>query len=266
MLRFEHWSPRTGCREEEEQSNEVWVRIFGLPVSLWNPTVLSRVGDECGGFIAIDPQTAKLEELQWARILVKMDGEVKPCMLEIGVEEEVYALVLWWELRSSVKKTRVDSRKSGEVRGDDFSHDGSPVEEESTFERPKALLLSDEGMGMQERGLGREVIVDRAQESATMGSLKRACGPRLQSESMGLKLKGVVTECVGSEAGPSKRWAFDGAGPTSALDGARPVKPMAQELVFEWPEVLMLSDKGMGVQEKGLGWDGIADRAQESVT
>ena len=55
MLRFEHWSPRTGCREEEEQSNEVWVRIFGLPVSLWNPTVLSRVGDECGGFIAIDP-------------------------------------------------------------------------------------------------------------------------------------------------------------------------------------------------------------------
>ena len=55
MLRFEHWSPRTGCREEEEQNNEVWVRIFGLPVSLWNPTVLSRVGDECGGFIAIDP-------------------------------------------------------------------------------------------------------------------------------------------------------------------------------------------------------------------
>ena len=176
-----------------------------------------------------------------------MDGEVKPCMLEIGVEEEVYALVLWWELRSSVKKTRVDSRKSGEVRGDDFSRAGSRVEEESAFERPEALLLSDEGMSMQERGLGREVIADWAQESTTMGSLKRACGPRLQSESMGLKLKGVVTECVGSEAGPSKRWAFDGAGHTSALDGARPIKPMAQELVFEWPEVLMLSDKGMGV-------------------
>ena len=247
MLRFEHWSPRTGCREEEEQSNEVWVRIFGLPVSLWNLTILSRVGDECGGFIAIDPQTAKLEELQWARILVKMDGEVKPSMLEIGVEEEVYALVLWWELRSSVKKTRVDSRKSGKVRGDDFSRAGSRVEEESAFERPEALLLSDEGMSMQERGLGREVIADWAQESTTMGSLKRACGPRLQSESMGLKLKGVVTECVGSEVGPSKRWAFDGAGPTSALDGAKPVKPIAQELVFEWPEVLMLSDKGMGV-------------------
>ena len=140
------------------------------------------------------------------------------------------------------------------------------MEEESSFEWPEALLLSDEGMGMQERGLGREVIADRAQESATMGSLRRACGLRLQSELMGLKLKGVVNECVGSETGPSKRWAFDGVGPKSAVDGTRPVKPMAQELVFERPEVLLLLDKGMGGQERGLGWDGIADRAQESVT
>ena len=162
LLRFEQWSLRTGCREEEEQSNEVWVRIVGLPVSLWDPTVLSRVGDECGGFIAIDPQTMKLEELQWARILVKTDGEFRPSMLEIGLEEEVYSLVLWWELRPFVKKARVDSRKSGEVRGDDYSRAGSRVEEESVFERPEALLLSDEGMGVQERGLGREMIVDRA--------------------------------------------------------------------------------------------------------
>ena len=136
------------------------------------------------------------------------------------------------------------------------------MEVESVFERPEALLLSDEGMGMQERGLGWEGIADQAQESATMGSLRRACGLRLQSELMGLELKGVVNECVGSEAGPSKRWA----GPKSAVDGTRPVKPMAQELVFERPEVLMLLDKGMGGQERGLGWDGIADRAQESVT
>ena len=73
LLRFEQWSPRTGCREEEEQSNEVWVRIVGLPVSLWDPTVLSRVGDECVGFIAIDPQTAKLEELPMGSNLGK-DG------------------------------------------------------------------------------------------------------------------------------------------------------------------------------------------------
>ena len=90
-LSFEKCS---GCREEEEQSNEVWVRIFGLPVSLWNPTVLRRVGDECGGFVAIDPQTVKLKELQWARILVKTDDGAKPSTLVIGIEEEAYTLAL----------------------------------------------------------------------------------------------------------------------------------------------------------------------------
>ena len=203
-LRFEKWSPKTGCRKEEEQSNEVWVRIFGLPVSLWNPTVLRKVGDEYGGFIAIDPQTAKLEELQWAKILVKMDGEAKPSTLEIGVEEEAYALILWWELRSSVKKIRVDSRKSGEVRGDNLSHSSSRVELESALERPEELLLSDEGTGRQERVMGREVTANRAQESAPMGSERRACGPSSQREFTGLKLKGVMEEGAGLEAGPSK--------------------------------------------------------------
>ena len=75
-----------------------------------------------------------MEELQWARILVKMDGETKLSMLEIGVEEEVYALVLWWELRPSVKKIRFDSRKSGKVRGDNFSRSDSRVELESVLE------------------------------------------------------------------------------------------------------------------------------------
>ena len=63
-LRLEKWCPRSGCRDEEELRNEAWVKIVGLPVSMWDPTILRRVGDECGGFIAIDPQTEKLEELQ----------------------------------------------------------------------------------------------------------------------------------------------------------------------------------------------------------
>ena len=62
---------------------------------MWNPTVLRRVGDECGGFIDIDSQTEKLEELQWARILVKTDGGAKPSTLEIGIEEEAVTLALW---------------------------------------------------------------------------------------------------------------------------------------------------------------------------
>ena len=56
--------------------------------------MLRRVGDECNGSVAIDPQTVKLKELQWARILVKTDDGAKPSTLVIGIEEEAYTLAL----------------------------------------------------------------------------------------------------------------------------------------------------------------------------
>ena len=62
-LRVEEWSPETGCVMEGEARSEAWVRIVGLPVSLWDRDSLKRVGEECGGFLAVDNQTEKLEEL-----------------------------------------------------------------------------------------------------------------------------------------------------------------------------------------------------------
>ncbi|RVX10544.1 hypothetical protein CK203_016930 [Vitis vinifera] len=41
---LEHWSPRSGCWAEEEERKEVWVRIVGLPISLWSPEILKRWG------------------------------------------------------------------------------------------------------------------------------------------------------------------------------------------------------------------------------
>ena len=64
QVRLEHWNPRSGCRVEEEERKEVWVRIVGLPISLWSPEILKRVGDECGGFIAVNEQTKLMGELQ----------------------------------------------------------------------------------------------------------------------------------------------------------------------------------------------------------
>ena len=83
-------SPETGCLVEGEKRRKVWVRIVGLPVSLWDRAILRRVGEECGGFLAVDTQTKKLEELQWARILVKVNGEELPNVVEICVEEVCY--------------------------------------------------------------------------------------------------------------------------------------------------------------------------------
>ena len=74
---------RRGCLVEGEKISEAWVRIVRLLVFLWDPIILRRVGKECGGFLAVDSQTKKLEELQWARILVKTNGEDLPNALEI---------------------------------------------------------------------------------------------------------------------------------------------------------------------------------------
>ena len=55
QLRLERWGPKTGCLDEGEKRSEAWVKIVGLPSSLWDPIILRRVGEECGGFLAFDP-------------------------------------------------------------------------------------------------------------------------------------------------------------------------------------------------------------------
>ena len=60
---LEYWSPRSGCVEENDLRNEAWVRILGFPISLWVSSILRRVREVCGVFLAIDPQTERIEEL-----------------------------------------------------------------------------------------------------------------------------------------------------------------------------------------------------------
>ncbi|RVX21687.1 hypothetical protein CK203_001557 [Vitis vinifera] len=36
QLGLDFWKPQTGCWAEEERAEDAWVRIFGLPVSLWS--------------------------------------------------------------------------------------------------------------------------------------------------------------------------------------------------------------------------------------
>ena len=79
---------------ERGEKCEAWVRIVGLPVSLWDQAILRRIGEECGGFLVVDSQIEKLEELQWAWILVKMNGEELPNVVEIWIEDFCYVLTL----------------------------------------------------------------------------------------------------------------------------------------------------------------------------
>ncbi|KAL6321473.1 hypothetical protein AAG906_018409 [Vitis piasezkii] len=151
QVRLEHWSPRSGCWAEEEERKEAWVRIVGLPISLWSPEILKRVGDECGGFIAVDEQTKSMGELQWARILVRLRGEFRPSVLEIEVEEEIYAVSLWWECWPVMRRNRRNEagRHSSEVRGEEVSRAGQRVTKEWVSVRLETLNPSDEGMDVQ---------------------------------------------------------------------------------------------------------------------
>ncbi|KAL6338045.1 hypothetical protein AAG906_010611 [Vitis piasezkii] len=167
QLDLERWNPRSGCLEEGEARKEVWVRILGLPISLWVPSVLRRVGDACGGFLDVDPQTESMEELQWARILVRSDGENIPGSMEIGVEEMTYILTLWWEAAPSLRqeegrKRGLWSRPRGEVRGDEDTRAGARVEEMvcAGFE---AQCQSEDGTGRLTQDVGSAAMGSQAQ-------------------------------------------------------------------------------------------------------
>lgn len=135
LLRLEKWSPRMGCLLEGEKKNEAWVRIVGLPISLWDRDTLRKVGEKCGGFLVIDSQTERLEELQWARILVKLTGKEIPSMVEIGVEGVCYSLNLLWEVRPVMRvlpaaRRGKNNKVEGEVEGDVSARAGKRMLEE----------------------------------------------------------------------------------------------------------------------------------------
>ena len=40
-----------------------WVKLIGLPMHLWSHPILRRIGDRCGGFLAMDEDTTFLSDL-----------------------------------------------------------------------------------------------------------------------------------------------------------------------------------------------------------
>ncbi|RVW83794.1 hypothetical protein CK203_041774 [Vitis vinifera] len=133
------------------------VLVGGFPYA-WKNGAPKR-GEECGGFLAVDNQTEKLEELQWARILVKVNGDEIPSAVEIWVDERCYVLTLWWEIRpllrifptdQSGKKAAVDA----EVGGEAVTRAGKRVVEEGNGTSYEVMIQSADGMQRQSSGSG----------------------------------------------------------------------------------------------------------------
>ena len=94
---LQKWGPEVGCCRNGSHPKEVWVKVIGLPFHLWSREVFKSIGESCGGFIAVDEETAFFSELQWPRILVRALGKVRPGTLQVATGNFCWTVSLWWE-------------------------------------------------------------------------------------------------------------------------------------------------------------------------
>ena len=59
--------------------------------------MFKRIGESCGGFIAVDEETTFFSQLQWARILVRASGKNMPGSLHVVGGNFCWVVSLWWE-------------------------------------------------------------------------------------------------------------------------------------------------------------------------
>ena len=110
---------------KEGSYKQAWVRVLGLPLHLWSHEVFIEVGDCCGGFVAVDEGLVDSVQLQWARILVRLNGRSLPASLQLVVGSTCHSIQLWWEARLKFSMVVPRSCSNGsrspesKVKGDD---------------------------------------------------------------------------------------------------------------------------------------------------
>ena len=130
---------------------------MGLSLNFWNQEVFRKLGDSCGGLVAVDGDIANFTQLQWARLLVKTDERDLPGSLHLVVGSLCFAIQLWWEVLPWVS-VAVAVQGRGWLKGDKGcmdSHVGSSVGhsgvqgavEEDRVEQVGAVFV-EYGLGM----------------------------------------------------------------------------------------------------------------------
>ena len=102
MLQLEKWDPYSGCTRRKGGTQVEWVRVVGLPLHLWKTEVLMRIGDACGGYVAMDKGTEMRRELSRARLMVKSKGSLRPSTVNILEGLRSFELQIWWEVSPRV--------------------------------------------------------------------------------------------------------------------------------------------------------------------
>ena len=97
-MHLEWWTPSIGCNGRIDKDLEVWIKVVGLPLHLRTKEILKKVGNGCGGFVALDKDTEQRKDLRWVRILVKKNRTGKPSSTNMLAGAKSYELQIWWEI------------------------------------------------------------------------------------------------------------------------------------------------------------------------
>ena len=82
--------PELGCVKRKEVVKEAWIHLVGLLLHPWTKEIFKRIGDNCGGFLALGKEIALKTTLFWARILVRLGGKERPSVLNVEVGSRSY--------------------------------------------------------------------------------------------------------------------------------------------------------------------------------
>ena len=204
---LQRWGPAVGCTWKESHAKEVWVRVVGLPLHLWSREVFKRIGDCCGGFVAVDEETALFSQLQWARILVKDSGMKWPGSMEVEAGNSRWEICLWWEAIPRVLQAGLGSRMQRRSEWEVRDEGGGASRAESRVREPKADFQKREAevkvacgsvSGKAGREWGRKVV------DPAVGCSGSGPGPKTGSGAF-LKEEGgpFSKEVMGWAEGPS---------------------------------------------------------------
>ena len=111
-LELNLWEDRSGCFVDKQRPEALWVRILGLPISLWSEDLFRALGDRYGGYMAMTEETLHRNHAKWARICVRGTGTAIPASLMIGMGSLVYACPIWVESSARVVRRSEPTRYS----------------------------------------------------------------------------------------------------------------------------------------------------------
>ena len=205
VLQLEWWSQSSGCKGIRDKEKEVWIRVVGLPLHLWTGENLKKVGDSCGGFIAMDEGTASKTDLLWARILVKLNNNAKYDSVNLIAGNRVYVVQIWWEIRSTVVEvTRKSCRNFGGL--------AESGEEDDRDIRAKGRVNNERKENCQRVRNGLRVVGNRTGGRTVWG---RRVGNRVAAECLE-----IGKACGGrTKVGDKKKCVFQNDGGNRARNG-----------------------------------------------